>query len=111
MGFADNVRKRAEELKLFVKDDVERIALELYEKIRTKTPVDHGELRQSWVFNKIDDDTYIISTDKPYAWVLEYGMYPNPPKSPTGKTKGGFSVKAPNGFVRISIKEVANANQ
>lgn len=111
MSFAAQVKRRAEELKLFVQDDVERIALELFEKIKTKTPVDRGELRQSWVFNKISDDTYMISTDKPYAWVLEYGMYPDPPKNQTGKTKGGFSIKAPEGFVRISIKEVANANR
>jgi hypothetical protein len=59
----------------------------------------------------------------PYASVVEYGSYPNPPKRgtyvPTGKTKygitgpgwvkrseGGFSKQAPAGMVRVSLQEM-----
>jgi len=37
--------------------------------------------------------------------MLEYGLYPNPPKHPTGKTVGGYSTQAPAGMVRISVAE------
>lgn len=45
--------------------------------------------------------TYITNA-LPYAAVLEYGGYPNPPKSPTGKTSGGFSIQAPHGMFRLA---------
>lgn len=43
-----------------------------------------------------------ITNALPYAAVLEYGGYPNPPKNPTGKTSGGFSIQAPNGMFRLA---------
>ncbi|SUB33304.1 putative bacteriophage protein [[Pasteurella] mairii] len=51
-------------------------------------------------------DTWYLATDKPYAPMLEYGTYPNPPTHPTGKTVNGFSKQAPQGMVRISVQEV-----
>jgi hypothetical protein len=36
---------------------------------------------------------------------LEYGGYPNPPKSGSGKTAGGYSIQAPAGMVRVSAAE------
>lgn len=45
--------------------------------------------------------TYITNA-LPYAAVLEYGGYPNPPKSPTGKTANGFSIQAPQGMFRLA---------
>ncbi|MDP8184406.1 HK97 gp10 family phage protein [Phocoenobacter skyensis] len=99
-----------------------KIALQTYTKVQKRTPVDSGELRKSWTIsinalptsfngNPADigrakfGDTIYIATDKPYATMLEYGLYPNPPKNPTGKTKGGYSIQAPKGMVRISIAE------
>ncbi len=43
-----------------------------------------------------------ITNALPYAATLEYGGYPNPPKNPTGKTVGGYSVQAPQGMFRIA---------
>lgn len=43
-----------------------------------------------------------ITNALPYAAVIEYGGYPNPPKNPTGKTANGFSIQAPQGVFRLA---------
>ena len=43
-----------------------------------------------------------ITNALPYARTLEYGLYPNPPKTPTGKTVNGYSKQTPQGMFRIS---------
>jgi hypothetical protein len=45
----------------------------------------------------------------PYARVVEYGLYPNPPKKGTGKTINGFSKKAPQGMLRKNMNGFARA--
>ncbi|QPB42224.1 HK97 gp10 family phage protein [Rodentibacter haemolyticus] len=99
-----------------------KTAIDLTEKVRSKTPVDSGQLRASWTsaINAIPigydgnndsvtrvkfGDTWFLATNKPYAPQLEYGLYPNPPKSQSGKTVNGFSKQAPQGMVRISVQE------
>jgi len=56
---------------------------------------------------------YIVN-NLPYAAVIEYGQYPNPPKGggrkdKTGKhvtlSAGGYSTQAPQGMVRITVME------
>lgn len=47
-----------------------------------------------------------ISNGLPYGPRLEFGGYANPPKQPTGKTAGGYSVQAPAGMVRLTLLEV-----
>ena len=98
-----------------------KIALDILNKVQKKTPVDSGALRRSWTValnaapsnydgSKIAiaqarlSDTIVIATDKPYAPMLEYGLYPRPSK--TGKTQRGYSVQAPQGMVRISVDEI-----
>jgi len=95
------------------------------------TPVDTGRLKNNWYAsnrrvgtrtNKSTDPSgknSLARVDKalarlktgqrfhffnnlPYARVVEFGMYPNPPKNPTGKTVNGFSKKAPSGMLRIN---------
>lgn len=107
MSFANQVKAASNRMIAKVKKDCHSVALELFTKIQKKSPVDTGELRESWVISKIPSG-YVISTPVPYAPILEYGLYPNPPKGGQGKTVNGFSKQAPKGFVRISIKEVAN---
>lgn len=96
-----------------------KIAIDTTERVRLKTPVDTGVLRASWTcrlgsmpsaFNGDETanhqfsmgDTLYIATDKTYAPMLEYGLYPQPGGS---KTVDGYSVQAPRGMVRISIQE------
>lgn len=107
MSFANQVRAASSRLIAEVKQKHHAVALELFTKIQQKTPVDTGEARRLWTFQAIPDG-YLISTPIPYMPALEYGLYPNPPKAGKGKTVNGFSRQAPQGFVRLSIKEVAN---
>lgn len=96
-----------------------KVAIDTTERVRLKTPVDTGQLRSSWTcklgsmpstYNGDDTantqfsmgDTLFIATDKAYAPMLEYGLYPQPGGA---KTVNGFSVQAPQGMVRISIQE------
>ncbi|WP_424411238.1 HK97 gp10 family phage protein [Pasteurella sp. PK-2025] len=97
-----------------------KVGLDTYEKVKQKTPVDTGQLRASWTvsingmpasYNGDNSalsavkfgDTIVIATDKPYAPVLEYGLYPKPGGI---KTENGFSIQAPQGMVRITVQEM-----
>lgn len=99
-----------------------KLALETYQRIKDKTPVDTGQLKRSWTvavnapatqhngaqkaltLAELTDAIY-ITTDKPYAEQLEYGLYPQPGGA---KTINGFSTQAPQGMVRITAKEIAD---
>lgn len=83
-------------------------AVSLLTKVQAKTPVDSGDARRSWVLSKVSTAHYRVENQQPYIKVLEYGLYPNPPKGGKGKTVNGFSTQAPRGMVRISIEEVKN---
>lgn len=107
MSFLKQVNSAITKIEARIDGNVGKIAADLHSRIVAKTPVDSGELRRSWVMTKIPKG-YSISTGVPYAPVVEYGLYPNPPKSGKGKTEGGYSKQAPQGMVRTSIKEVAN---
>lgn len=129
MSFAERMKAASRELMLEVEDRVEAVALDLQGEIIARSPVDKGGLKQSWVIaSAIDKSGYIISTDKPYAHVLEYGLYPkdvkygsrtaasggvkhskkNPSTVWVQKTNDGFSLQAPQGFVRTSILDIKN---
>lgn len=46
-----------------------------------------------------------LTNNVPYIGMLELGLYPNPPKTRTGKTVNGYSTQAPTGMVRNSLSE------
>lgn len=48
---------------------------------------------------------FILFNNLPYIRHLEYGLYPNPPKNPTGKTINGYSTQAKQGMFRLALKE------
>jgi hypothetical protein len=58
-------------------------------------------------------DIFWIYSNLPYIAVLEYGLYPNPPKKGSYvkgegyviKSAEGYSKQAPSGMVRISLAE------
>lgn len=114
-----------------------KVALELYSKVVQKSPVDSGRLRGNWnvSINSIDSseygidagslgslpsgsglvrsvsalssfkigDTIFVTNNMPYVYKLEYGLY-----NDGAKTVGGYSRQAPQGFVRITYKEVTS---
>lgn len=122
---------------------VRQIQFTLFRGIILSTPVDTGRARGNWqttvdyptrlTIERLDPSganaiadakafgggagkiTY-LSNNLPYIAVLEYGLYPNPPKS--GRTiKGvsyglntinGFSRQAPAGMVRINMARISD---
>lgn len=83
---------------------------------------DNTKLKAEQVANTNITDDFYLSNSLPYIAVLEYGGYPNPPKKGTyltskqskdGKSgpgyykfsQNGYSAKAPNGMVRITVAE------
>jgi hypothetical protein len=45
-----------------------------------------------------------VNNNVPYMETIEFGLYPNPPKRPTGKTVNGFSTQAPAGVIGVTAE-------
>lgn len=119
------------------KREVRKVIRDMAVDIIKGTPVDEGRLINNWYasnrappsqttlatdpsgkksISRVDKaltrlklgQTFFMANSLPYARVVEYGMYPNPPKNPTGKTKNGFSKQAPAGMVRINVKKASS---
>ena len=123
---------------------VKAAALTVFSDVVIRSPEDTGRFRQNWnlaytVMNEtITDETshgfqgkidairrelltmpiggvFWLTNSLPYALVLEYGLYPNPPKRGTYvkgegwviKSIGGYSKQAPHGMVRIAARNFA----
>jgi hypothetical protein len=139
-GWSIPLDKLAEKVQLDLETVARRSTLDLFTAVVLKSPVDTGRFRANWnVSQGAPDITVTNSTDKnrakaevdkvqslpvggitylsnslPYATVLEYGQYPNPPKMGSKKrgedgiavhVRGGYSMQAPQGMVRISALE------
>jgi hypothetical protein len=106
--------------------------LSMARRVIQDTPVDTGRLKNNWYASnrglgrqrnrgldpsganslkrvvaalqrlKVGQAFYLYN-NLPYARVVEFGLYPNPPKNPTGKTVNGFSRQAPAGMLRINF--------
>ena len=111
---------------------VRKVCLDLSSSIVLKTPVDTGRARANWqmtigqpasgtvetvdkrgrstiaagrdAVKQAPGNVFWITNNLPYISVLEYGLYNDGPN-----TTGGFSKQAPNGMVRISIRELNSA--
>lgn len=104
-------------------------AIELFTGILIQSPKDTGLFQANWfvtgkqpstkttksttakpdaILKKVkslqDWSIFHFTNSLPYANVLEFGGYPNPPKSGS-KTINGFSKMAPNGMVRVTIRK------
>lgn len=134
MGFAEQFSTFTVEAKAKTEGACRAIALGIFNELLKGTPVDTGHLRNGWQVSEgrpaqgnIDGtgdqasvamrETPKIMTWKPatgkslwisnnvvYGPVLEYGLYPNPPKSGS-KTVNGYSKQAPRGWVRLVVAE------
>ena len=56
------------------------------------------------VSNSAAENVFYLTNNLPYIRVLEYGLYPQGAYK-TERTKGGYSVQAPHGMVRIAARE------
>jgi hypothetical protein len=130
-GWSIPIDKLAEKMELEIAEVARKATKDVFTSVNYKSPVDTGRFRGNWnVSYAAPDLTVTDNTDTsraereiakvdtlpvggiiylcnslPYARTLEYGLYPNPPKSPTGKTQGGYSRQAPQGMVRITALE------
>ncbi len=136
MSFKLDVKDWAEKTGRDVVAAKKGVALKLIESVLADTPIDKGVLINNWrtginsrngrslqgadpsgeralgeaktKINKVvGDETIVFSNNLPYAPVVEFGLYPNPPKNPTGKTINGFSTQAPKGMSRINVERAA----
>ncbi|HIH5333028.1 hypothetical protein ACLDX0_02915 [Acinetobacter baumannii] len=51
--------------------------------------------------------TVYISNSLPYAYILNYGLYPKNPKVETGKTENGYSRQDPTGFYETTFTYIS----
>ena len=80
-------------------------AREVLDDFKKETPIESGNAR-SKTNKRVSRKRYIaILTDYPYGEVLDSGLYPNPPKGGTGKTRGGYSTQAPKGMSDPTLKK------
>lgn len=133
-GFSVPLAQLAAKVKLDLDTVVRKSTLEVFGAVVKKSPVDTGRFRANWnVSHGVVDTSTTASTNQgravtevqkaltlptggvvylanslPYARVLEYGEYPNPPKKGKGKTAGGFSRQAPQGMVRLTAIEFSD---
>lgn len=129
-----------------IEDVVRGVAILMFQRVLLRSPVDTGRFRANWnlSFDTIDysvrnttDQTgdakqseikalltapvggiMYFCNSLPYARVLEYGEYPNPPKFGSKKRGedgvaihviNGYSMQAPNGMVRVTAQEFVDA--
>lgn len=114
-------------VKKILNKDLKGVYFSGLKQIVEQTPVDTGRARNNWFLSvgqpfslsgqtnslaqitenmpkSVIGKNLYFTNNLPYAVTLEYGGYPNPPQNPTGKTQGGFSLQAPNGWVRSTLK-------
>ena len=120
--FATDIHKFQVTANQAAENAINRICTDIYNTVKDRTPVDTWALYNSWTMSvgalpssfgggRVSvkwGDTVYIATNKVYAPIIEYGLYPNPPKRPTGRTINGFSTQAPNGVVRITVRDFEN---
>lgn len=135
--------KLAEKTNQKIEDVVRKSTIEIFSRVIMRTPVDTGRARGNWIasYNRFEQSTsdfrdksgkgsvavmkgqvmsfpiggtVWLTNSLPYAVVLEYGLYPNPPKigskkrgetEPRVHTVGGYSMQAPQGMVRKTVLE------
>lgn len=113
-------------------DKQKKIAIDMLSGVVSQAPVDSGALRANNTLSVGSVDrstnnsgdpiakgkaalkglvpysTVYIANSLPYAPIVEYGGYPNPPKKGKGKTVNGFSKQAPTGFYSVTFQQVSD---
>lgn len=133
MSFASQLEAFAQKTNRNVSDVRRQAAIELATDIIDRTPVDKGFAKGSWTasvgseptnFNTGEDISgqtaiskaveaanslqgdqgfYLFSNLK-YMPVLEYGLYGTGEGATSLTTRDGFSIQAPNGMVRVAVR-------
>ena len=124
--FSLSVAAFAEKAKMTHLKALRGVSIKLFSAVITSSPVDTGRFRANWTaggstpaqgVTELTDKTgnaaiatmsqyvqsatnyeFTLSNNLPYAHVIEFGGYPDGPK-----TAGGYSKQAPQGCVRTNI--------
>lgn len=104
MSFSLSVKQFVDDTKKEMERVTAETADELLATVTDRTPIDEGNAKASWHMDQYDNRYRIYNTAS-YFYVLEFGLFPNPPKQGTGKTVGGYSTQAPQGIVGITVAE------
>lgn len=141
--FALSIRKFIGKVRTNADIATRRILTQIAIGVVERSPVDTGHFRANWRYavgapdlTVTDDcdptgdatlsrmlgqietakctDLHFITNSLPYAQVIEYGLYPNPPKHGSWvkgqgyviKSVDGFSQQAPVGVVRVTMLEM-----
>lgn len=134
INFINDIEAFAEKTEGAIEDVVRGVRLQALTLPVKKMPVDTGQARGSVVasigspndspLNLLDktvegaiaraqsaidapvDSLFIVSSNIPYMWTLEYGGYGRGEGATNKTTRDGYSVQAPNGMFRISAIEL-----
>jgi hypothetical protein len=134
-SFTDGFTRYRSKVAVAADQQFRAVCLELFSRVVMRTPVDKGYARGSWVLTSGAEPSWFdtqsqdrsggatvesfvtglsatsadgvvwIASGLPYMQKLEHGGYPNPPKSGSGKTSGGYSIQAPAGMVQVTAAE------
>lgn len=135
MSFGDDIRRIAAARGVETEQVVRGVSLQAIESVVSKTPVDEGFARGSWVATlnapsstvqvSEDDsgqatinaanavanqlvmgDVFYLVSNMPYMTKLELGGYSQGPYSTSKTNSSGYSIQAPNGMVRLTVREI-----
>ena len=85
-----------------------KFAKEVLDDYKDVTPEDSGYGKRHTkkrVKRNVSVSIYATGKYKDYINVLDDGLFPNPPKAGTGKTRGGYSTQAPKGMSDPTVKK------
>lgn len=103
INYADKI---AEEVAEFKRRFLERLGPEVLDRIRERTPVFSGLLRDSWTFHS-QGSSFVCTTGIPYASIIEYGWYKGlGPRTAKGPDGGIYSSQAVGGMVRPTLADI-----
>lgn len=129
MSFAEDLAKYADKTAKRLDTVAYNATVLIFSSVVFETAIDTGRLRGGWqpsvgqgdytvsyrldptgAFVIEDIQTVVVGGELnfltntvEYGYVLEYGLYPNPPKKGTGKTQGGFSTQTPYGMISPNL--------
>lgn len=134
--FAAGIERWVAKAKAQTEEQAKFIVLEMFTRVVMRTPRDTGRAMGNWNVSYgalpvegIDDvaadaghvesalsdykagGIVWLANGLPYIRVLEYGLYPDPPKGGAGKTVGGYSRRAVGGMVRLTVAEFGTIAQ
>ena len=135
IDFGDQIRRIAEKKGVEAEEIVKGLYGDAVLDVVSTTPVDSGFAKGSWVPSinaassdlpqeedpngniinqKLESvksqfkngDTLFLVSNAPYMEKLEYGGYSQGPNSTDKTTSNGYSTQAPNGMVRLAVRQI-----